>query len=417
MYYSIKQRKSRTGGYRLLSLRVKLKDGSLDHALNIKVKEGTYNPSDKSIKGDLYSTMRLHSILEVVERVKLSLFAEGTHYLTKEFFKERLLSALTEKGLTNDDSQTPTKPQNRLLTDLIKEFYTSKLKSSLMKQSTAVTYERLLAKVEDYDESWDIKDTSQESLKLFRYFLINKDLSIATINLMLVRLGTVLKYYNQFEGTLDPKILTSPFLKKMKEIKQKRVYLSLEEIARIYKLEIGDPLLSKARDLLLIGCYTALRVSDWEIRPTDISEDKSVLVYRTQKTGSIVNIPLFPELKKVLERNEWRSPVLKEHTINQLFRQVCKMADITRKVKNYKLYPDRTEEVEDEAWKFVTSHTCRRSFATNMYLEGMPTSQIRVYTGHANDKVFMNYVQASDTEVSKQVKLENLKNIFNNEKH
>ena len=157
--------------------------------------------------------------------------------------------------------------------------------------------------------------------------------------------------------------------------------------------------------------------ADWEIKSNDISDDKTTLSFKTRKTGQIVSIPLFPELKEVLRRNGWKSPVLKKNQITGLIKELCRKAGITRPFKSYLVFPDRTEEVIGEAWEFVTSHTCRRSFATNMYLEGMPVSQIRVFTGHANDKVFMNYVQASDSEISKQVKLDALTKIFNNEKH
>jgi len=417
MKYIIKERKSRIPGFRLLSLRFRFKDSTWDYSLNIKIKEGSFNSSDKRIKNDLVNTIRLHNILDLVDRTKLSMFSEGYGYIPKDEYKKRLLTALTEKGLIYVEQNEDIGNRVLHLSDYIDEYAISRQKSFLMKSSTGTTYKRLGSKIKEFDKSWDISTTDQIKLKSFRHFLISKGLSIPTINLMLVRLKTVLKNYSQYDGELPSKVITSPHFEKLREVKQKRVYITLEELSRIYNMEINDPKLSKARDLLLIGCYTALRVSDWEIKPTDISDDKTLLTYRTRKTGKEVSIPLFPELKVVLERNGWRSPILKENQITDLFRQLCKKAGINRAFKTYLVYPDRTEEKIGQAWEFVTSHTCRRSFATNMYLEEMPVSQIRVFTGHANDKVFMNYVQASDTEISRQVKLNALKKVFNNEKH
>jgi len=396
-------------------MRFKFKEGSWDYSLGIKVKEGKYNANNKEVKDDLESTIRLNNILQVVKRIKLSMFSEGAGYIPRDAFKERFLETLQTKKLVYVEKIDHTGKAIMYISDYIEEYLSTGEKTSRIKRSTSTTYNRLLKKVKGFDSRWDISSTDQTKLKSFRLFMINQGLATSTINLMLVRLKTILKNYNRYDGDLSSKILDSQNLDKMKETKKKWVYITLDELDTIYNMDIKDPQLTKARDLLLIGCFTALRVSDWEIKPSDISEDKNKLTYRTQKTGAIVEIPLFKKLKAVLERNGWATPILHESQINPLFKEICRMAGMTRSFKSYNIYPDRTEEVIHQAWEGVTSHTCRRSFATNMYLGEMSVSQIRVFTGHASDKVFMNYVQASETEISQQIKLDSLEKIFNNE--
>lgn len=415
MTYSIKQRKSKIPLYRLLSLRFKFKDGSWDFSLNIKVKEGAFNQLSKVVDDDLEGTIRLKNFLDVVDRLKLTMYSEGMGFIPRDEYKERFLKELESKGLVYHSKEGKKEQNITLLSDYIAEYVTTAMNSSRMTKSTCETYNRLLKKVKYFDKRWDIRKTDQTKLKAFRLFIINDGLASTTVNLMLVRLKTILKYFNRYEFTLSSKVIESPFLEKLKESSKSWVYLTREEIDLIYNMKITDSELLKARDLLLIGCYTALRVSDWGIKPSDISEDKSKLIYRTQKTGAIVEIPLINKLKNLLERNGWMTPYLPESKINPLFKILCEQAGITRLFKSYKVFPDRTEVKTIPAWESVTSHTCRRSFATNMYLGGMPVSQIRAYTGHASDSVFMNYVQASDTEISQQVKLESLNKIFNNE--
>lgn len=416
MNYIIKQRKSRTSGYRLLSIRFKFKDGKWDYSLNIKVKEGSYNSKEKIVNGDLESTIRLQSILEVISRVNMKILVEENGIVLKPLFKERFLNVLAEKGFVNSDSIDHTGKSVKYMVDYIEDYVLTRERAHQMRNATGVTYKRLLKKVKEFDSKWDILSTDQAKLKAFRLFIIDQGLATATINLMLTRLRTILKSFDKYESGLSSQIIESPHLGKMKELKKTRVYITKSELDIIYSMDIKDLRLSKARDLFLIGCYTALRVSDWGIKPNDISEDKSRLIYRTQKTGTIVEIPLFDKLRTVLERNNWTTPYIPESQINQLFRKLCKEAQITRSFTTLKVYPDRTDKKIIEAWEGVSSHTCRRSFATNTYLEGLPVSQIRAYTGHASDKVFMNYVQASDTEISQQVKLDTLNKIFNNEK-
>ncbi|MBL0282281.1 MAG: tyrosine-type recombinase/integrase [Bacteroidetes bacterium] len=40
-------------------------------------------------------------------------------------------------------------------------------------------------------------------------------------------------------------------------------------------------------------------------------------------------------------------------------------------------------------------HTARRSFATNQYLEGVPSITIMAITGHKTEKAFMKYIKVT----------------------
>jgi integrase len=46
----------------------------------------------------------------------------------------------------------------------------------------------------------------------------------------------------------------------------------------------------------------------------------------------------------------------------------------------------------------ITSHTARRSFATNAYLAGIPTISIMKITGHKTEKAFMRYIKISQED-------------------
>ena len=48
-----------------------------------------------------------------------------------------------------------------------------------------------------------------------------------------------------------------------------------------------------------------------------------------------------------------------------------------------------------EKYNLVTSHTARRSFATNAFLAGVPTLSIMKITGHKTEASFMRYIKMS----------------------
>ena len=43
---------------------------------------------------------------------------------------------------------------------------------------------------------------------------------------------------------------------------------------------------------------------------------------------------------------------------------------------------------ELQLWQCISSHTARRSFATNYYLQGFPTIDLMKVTGHKTEKAF-----------------------------
>jgi integrase len=48
-----------------------------------------------------------------------------------------------------------------------------------------------------------------------------------------------------------------------------------------------------------------------------------------------------------------------------------------------------------ERWKMISSHTARRSMATNAYERGTPVLSIMAITGHKTEKAFMAYIKTS----------------------
>ena len=84
--------------------------------------------------------------------------------------------------------------------------------------------------------------------------------------------------------------------KKFRAIEEQvdKIYLSQNELANIYSLDLGeDKRLEKVRDLFIIACYTGLRFSDlMQIRKENIINDGKQIKIRTEKTSELVVIPM-----------------------------------------------------------------------------------------------------------------------------
>lgn len=72
-------------------------------------------------------------------------------------------------------------------------------------------------------------------------------------------------------------------------------------------------------------------------------------------------------------------------------------------VKLHDRNKEARKEVEGEKWEFVSSHTARRSFATNLYLRGADLYSISQMMGHASVEMTQNYLCCGLREQSAQV--------------
>jgi integrase len=55
---------------------------------------------------------------------------------------------------------------------------------------------------------------------------------------------------------------------------------------------------------------------------------------------------------------------------------------------------------EDELYSLISSHTARRSFATNYYLQGFPRLDLMKITGHKTEKSFLKYIRVSKLDTA-----------------
>lgn len=184
--------------------------------------------------------------------------------------------------------------------------------------------------------------------------------------------------------------------------KTSHVFLEPYEIVKIEKVNLKkDPKLSKIRDMFLLGCYTGQRFSDYsEINESRLitlaSEGKSYKAFKIQqkKTRKTVIIPIFD--KKVLETMR-RCTKDTEHISLRIFnrgiKEICKLAGINQETKVTENKGGKIEDKTGPKYRFISSHTARRSFITNLYLSGkLSLGQIRSMSGHSSEESLKIYL-------------------------
>lgn len=228
-----------------------------------------------------------------------------------------------------------------------------------------------------------------------------KGLKLNTVSKSIKYLKAFLK--NRMKKKIIPFMELSDYKSPSEEVDA--VYLNWQEVSTIYHLDLSEHKhLEKYRDLLVLGCLTGFRFSDYsDIRPEEVRD--GMLYINQQKTSNSVIVPLRKDARAILiEKYHMQMPQVSNPNFNEYIKEVCKLAGITEQVKlTHRRRNDVSEEVRPKyAW--VTSHTCRRSFCTNEYLAGTPTDLIMAVSGHKTEKAFRRYIKADKVQKAYMIK-------------
>jgi integrase len=190
------------------------------------------------------------------------------------------------------------------------------------------------------------------------------------------------------------------------------IYLNEEELREIQELDLSnEKRLEQVRDWFLIGCWTGLRFSDWkQLTPKNISADGTSISLKMQKTQKSVVVPISPELSVLLDKyrtteGQTFPKLISDQRFNEYLKEVAQRIDSL----NLLFSKDRTQagrKVSKELarWQLVSTHTARRSFATNMFNRGYPVPLIMSATGHKTESEFYRYIQITPNDKAEQLR-------------
>ena len=273
-----------------------------------------------------------------------------------------------------------------------------------IKERTLTNYTSALNKLKDFELQQN-KKYRFEDIDLIFYrdfvFYCNDTLGLNnnSIGSLISRIKTFCRNI-EFDGLpINPKYKHSEFSIPKQETFD--IYLNEKEINTIFNHDFSDNVrLDNTRDLFVIGLRTGLRVSDIvRIKKENILV--GVINITTLKTNQNLTIPLHPQFKAILKKREGNLPrEISQAKFNKYIKEICQKVEMKEKTFGSKRDEKLTRKTEGyyEKWELVTSHICRRSFATNLFLQDVDISAIRHATGHTTDKAFLNYVKASADE-------------------
>ncbi len=180
------------------------------------------------------------------------------------------------------------------------------------------------------------------------------------------------------------------------------VTLSEQEIEKIFNKDFTDSsYLDNARNWLIIGVWLGARVSDL----LNLSRENikgNYLEYTAKKTGQKIVMPMHWQVTAIIEKLNGNFPYrISSQKFNDYIKTVCDKAGINEMVPGNKRKVIGETKTGKKIWrkvpgtyskdKLVSTHICRRSFATNHYGK-LPTPVIMSATGHTTEKMLLSYI-------------------------
>lgn len=175
------------------------------------------------------------------------------------------------------------------------------------------------------------------------------------------------------------------------------IYLTEEELQMLWDVHLDSETEKKARDLFLLGVYTAARYSDCvNFSKKNIVGDK--FRYTQKKTGQSVIMPLSPKVKLLLKRNGGTAPQLALPNYDRAIKTAAMKAGITTPTETTKTIGARHMTQSAPKCDFIGSHTARRTGCTLLYKSGVPLKVCMYLSGHTSESNFLRYIRITKEE-------------------
>jgi len=382
-----------------------------------------WNPKTNRAKGtkDFPEHPEFNHRLDIIESTINSVFLklENTNITpTNEILKKELDKILKTETVVSKE-ETPK--------DLF-QFIDFLIKTSNNKQSTLKSFKVVRKNLQDYQTAKktvlnfnsidiDFYNSFVEFLTKPKREKTKAGQSITRAGLSKNTIGTRIKILKTFVSEANDRGINVPTDYKKKSFKVLKeetdsIYLNESELMQMYTIETSpeslkllrkefntDKLpdyLERVRDLFLIGCYTGLRFSDLsQLKKENITTDNTINI-TTQKTNQNVVVPVHPITRQIFEKYNYQLPrAISNQKFNEYLKDVAKIAGIKEPITKEITKGGLRVEKITEKYNLVTSHTARRSFATNAFLMDMPSIAIMKITGHKTESAFMKYIKMS----------------------
>jgi integrase len=245
-----------------------------------------------------------------------------------------------------------------------------------------------------------------EFVEYLSYSAVQRDGSVGLKNNTVGKQIKNLKAFvrDRVEKRVIPYIELKPFKTIIEQVDH--IFLSETEIKRIFDLDLSEnTILDQVRDLFIFGCYTGLRYSDLSsLTPANFDVNLEVIQLTQRKVHKPVTIPFIDYVPEILKKYNYDLPKIPLNDFNKEVKKLGILAGIDQPHVIVRKKGKNQAREEFKKYELISSHTCRRSFCTNMYLAGFPAEELMKISGHKSTDAFLTYIKVDNLQAAMRLK-------------
>ena len=360
--------KARKDGQSPIELSIIINGERTIMTLDRKVLSTRFNPATQKVRGD----KDLNEYLDVIRR--------KCYFIETELIK---LDSLNLETFIHSYKYGIKQKEDTLLTvyDKHNELYKDNVLCGKMDNAALYKYRKSRERIAEYLRAINktdikLKDITPSFIEGYQNYCL-KTLKVNTTNKQLKMLKKILTFAVK-ERLID----TNPFQLTLKEEKLDYHTLTIDDVKYLLSVEITDKRIASIRDLFVFQSMTGLSYADMaSLSMDDIKDD--VIIKRRKKTDVQFVIPVLPIAKTILEKYEYRLPIISNQKYNQYLKvlgDVCKMP------------------------MSLHSHLARHSYACILLNSGVDMKTISKTLGHSS----MRTTERIYAEMSNQTVISNI---------
>lgn len=307
------------------------------------------------------------------------------------------------KMLDNRTGKTKQKEYYNLLdysSRLVKQLKNSKNSTWKSVQTTS----NFLKEFSKDVKSIDYEDIDLEFYRDFTDYLKKQNFTKNYISRMIGNLKRIMNDASDCGFNQNMAYRSTKFKRESEEVYN--IYLSIEELEKMHKHDFSNNLkYDRVCDSFLIGAFTGLRFSDFSrLKKVNIKGGEFVIQDMRKEAGRVI-VPMHWIVKEILNKYDGQLPKpISNQKMNEYLKKIGEKAKINEEVIKTRTEGGVKTSKTYKKYELITTHTARRSMATNMYLAKVPIYSIMTLTGHKSITQFLKYIKITEEEIAQSLK-------------
>ena len=357
---------------------------------------------------NLRERLRLKRINEQLDGLVMAVYEADDQLATKG----KYLSSAIVRQIVDENQKEEHLLQNPLicLKGLVKEYEKGvNRKGRRGIESTKATYLTALGRLEGYNKTRKIPISSFDDFDMrfftdftnylyeFSYGKTEKHYTQNTI------VNTLKVIKNLLHRAYDNEMTTNNYFLKVQTTlpadASEQIYLQEKEVQKLSSVRTETDQEREVRDMFIIACYTALRISDIQQLNKATINNGIISLYQ-KKTKELVEIPILKEITPLITHyQQFGFPVINKMKANKIIKSLAARCGIDETINHKEHRGGETTIVAVPKYEMISFHTARRSCVTNLYKRGYPINYVMSLSGHRSFQAFQRYMKASSKEL------------------